>query len=110
MMQQGAERSANAGGKARDRTIRGRGPARAGPADLADIPALPDLFRRLAQHQLRDPRTTSDHLLLMADGLAEASEAAALDGFPALREALRTLTSVLRGLAPAYAGNRRAAP
>ncbi len=73
-------------------------------AELDAIPCLPGLFVRLAQHQLRDPRTTSDHLLLMADGLAEASEAAALDGLLALREALRTLASVLRGMAPLYGG------
>ena len=80
-------------------------PFRAVRADVpgfAAIPALPEPFRRLAQHQLRDPRTTSDHLLLMADGLIEAAEAAALEGMLALGASLRILAAELRGLAPLY--------
>ena len=71
-------------------------------SELAAIPALPEPFRRLAQHQLRDPRTTSDHLLIMADGLAEAAEAAAMEGMVALGASLRILAAGLRGLAPLY--------
>ena len=75
---------------------------RAEQAPLPIVPALPEPFRRLAQHQLRDPRTSSDHLLIMADGLVEAAEAAVMEGMAALGESLRILAAELRGLAPLY--------
>lgn len=95
----------------------------ADPAErsLPPIDDLPEPFRRLALHQLAHPGTTSDHLLIMADGLAEAAEAVAMADMPAkpaanrsgfgepggdLRDrtgaALRRLAGELRGLAPAY--------